>query len=271
MTKKIEFTNPPVTEVALGIQFTPIPQLNSALVGLFWSGLRSSFPGFQEQPPLFPITEKFGEDGQQGMQAAVGFGPMPTRVWLLSESGSELIQIQPDRFIFNWRRVPGDDSEYPRYESVRENFDTYFAKLRNAIEAEGGQIDPQQCEVIYINHIVANGVWQRHGQLENIVAAWSGRHSDTFLAEPEAVQIQERQVIKSADGNPIGRLYISAEPAFRASDRRPTVVITLTARGAPLSEGIAGAQAFLDVGHDYVVQGFASFTTRAAHKEWGRQ
>jgi hypothetical protein len=114
-----------------------------------------------------------------------------------------------------------------------------------------------------------NNLWRRHGEMQRIVAPWSGRHSDAFLQEPEAVQIQERHWIRSSTGDPVGRLYITSEPALRANDRAPMVVITLTARGAPLGEGLAGAGTFLECGHDQVVQSFVSFTTKAAHKEWG--
>jgi uncharacterized protein (TIGR04255 family) len=265
----ITFEHPPVTEVALGVQFEPVAQLTSAQVAIFWAqNLREIFPQFQEQPPLFPVIERFDEQPAV-LSAAFQLGPMPTRTWLLTRSGSELIQIQSDRFIFNWRAFPLEPSEYPRYSHVRRRFDTYFAMLVERIAELGGEVVPQQCEVIYINHITADGLWQQHGQLDRVLAPWSGVFSDDFLSEPEAVQIQDRHIIRGTDNEPIGRLYVNVDPGFRASDHAPTFSLTLTARGAPQGAGVASVGTFLDIGHDWVVRGFKSFTSVEAHQLWG--
>jgi hypothetical protein len=70
---------------------------------------------------------------------------------------------------------------------------------------------------------------------------------------------------------PVGRLHIAAEPAFRRSDSSPIVVLTLTARGRPLGVGLDGVLAFLDLGHEWIVRAFDSVTTSKMHRIWGRK
>ena len=41
------------------------------------------------------------------------------RLWLMNEQGSQLLQLQQDRLVVNWRRLPSD-IPYPHYESIRE-------------------------------------------------------------------------------------------------------------------------------------------------------
>ena len=87
----------------------------------------------------------------------------------------------------------------------------------------------------------------------------------------EDAGLRLRFVIPNKEGEPIGRLHAALEPGYRTDDRRPMFVLELTARGAPLGEGITGVLAFLDLGREWVVRGFTSMTTPVMHKEWGRK
>ena len=46
--------------------------------------------------------------------------PAP-RFWFVNESGNELVQVQRDRFIRNWRKTEGQPG-YPSYDNLREAF-----------------------------------------------------------------------------------------------------------------------------------------------------
>jgi hypothetical protein len=46
--------------------------------------------------------------------------------------------------------------------------------------------------------------------------------------------------------------------------------LTLTARGAPIGAGVAGALEFLDLGRRWIVRGFADLTTERMHIAWRR-
>ena len=67
-----------------------------------------------------------------------------------------------------------------------------------------------------------------------------------------------------------GRMYVSLEPVLRARDAKEVLQLNLTVRGAPSSSDEAVVLQWLDVGRQWVVEGFTDFTTDAMHKLWGR-
>ena len=79
-----------------------------------------------------------------------------------------------------------------------------------------------------------------------------------------------RFVILAEEGKPIGRLHVALQPAWKKADNSPILVMTLTARGAPLGEDIEGAFAFFELGRRWIVKGFADLTTPEMHRAWER-
>jgi hypothetical protein len=73
------------------------------------------------------------------------------------------------------------------------------------------------------------------------------------------------------DARPIGRLHIQAAVVAYLGTESKAVQLTLTARGQPLGAGIDGIIAFLNLGREYIVRGFTSFTTPQMHETWGRR
>jgi uncharacterized protein (TIGR04255 family) len=127
------FRKPPVSEVALGVQFPPV--LNPVHLGLYYQRLKARFPKVQVQPPITAAFETFAP-------SPIVFGmPMPAiglqpRMWFLSEDENSLIQLQSDRLLFNWRGglqgVP-----YPHFEAVQGEFAEAFDLLEKLSEDQG--------------------------------------------------------------------------------------------------------------------------------------
>lgn len=266
-----EFGNPPVIEVALGVQFDPIFGLMSSRLVRFWADkLRDRFPKTQETQPLPPEVEWFGAP-PGAIQFAIQLTPTaaPNR-WIFSDQKmNELVQIQQDRFVRNWRKI-GEGDTYPRYPAIRKALEEDFDEFATFIKGEGLAAPiPNQCEVSYVNHIdVPEGA--SHGEPERILACWKGENSDTFLGKPETVETTSRYVIRR-NNEPVGRLHIACRPVFFGPKAKPVFLLTLTARGRPSDANLQGVLDFLDLGREYVVKGFASVTTLDAHKEWRRQ
>lgn len=110
------FNRPPVVEVAVGIQFEAVERLRNPHLGLLWDRYRKEFPKLEERHARPPVSESFeaAPAGQRQVRLQMLDRPDVSLVWFVSEEGNELIQVQRDRFVFNWRRQPGD-VEYPRY------------------------------------------------------------------------------------------------------------------------------------------------------------
>ena len=75
--------------------------------------------------------------------------------------------------------------------------------------------------------------------------------------------------IKDERQAPVGRLHVTAQPAIRKEDRKPMVILNLTARGKPEGEGTDGVLRFLDRGREWIVKTFKEITTSEMHQIWG--
>ena len=265
-----DFRNPPLVETVLSLQFQPLRGFKSVHVGLLWHQFRDTFPLIEEHPPLNVARETFGVPAPGQVEVTIEEKPPLPRVWFLNASETELIQIQADRFIHNWRKSGKVSTPYPRYEGVRAKFRDEVRGFQQFLSDEKlGQIVINQCEVTYVNHIEPCEAWHSHGQIEGVLRAWDAR-GRVFLPEAEGGRIEQRFVIRSDSGGPLGRLHASLTPAWKVEGQSPILVLTLTARGSPIGEGIDGAFAFLDLGREWIVRGFAELTTTEMHRVWER-
>jgi uncharacterized protein (TIGR04255 family) len=276
-TPRPDFAKPPVTEVALGMQFGALPKLRSLMISRMWDELfKERFPEIEEHPPIQRAVEKFGVvKSPAPALRLVGFDTPPVpRFWFVNgagAAGTDLVQVQQDRFVRNWRKMD-DAVTYPRYERIREWFQRdATAFLRFLQTHQLGDVVPDQCDVTYVNHVKPGTVWKEHGELGRVVLPWSGQHSDDFLPPEEDVTLQSRYIIPGEKGEPIGRLTVAVQPAYMTDTEEPVLQMTLIARGRPMGDGLAGVLKFLDLGREWVVRGFASITTRQMHQIWERR
>ena len=264
------FQDPPLVETVLSLQCEPLHGFSLVHVGLLWQHYRDAFPLIEEHPPLPEARETFVAPAQGQMEVTIERKPPVPRAWFLNALKTELIQVQADRFIHNWRKAGEGPTPYPRYERVRAKFRDEVEKFEQFLRDEKlGQVEINQCEVTYVNHIEPCDVWHEHGQVQRVLRNWTSSET-SFLPEAEDATVQQRFVIRSHSGDPIGRLHASLVPAWTAGSPSPILVLTLTARGSPIGGGIDGAFAFLDLGREWIVKGFADLTTTEMHRVWRR-
>ena len=266
-----KYENPPVREVVMSIQFDPLTRLTPVHLGRWWDDRRrEQYPLTEERPPLQSTKEEFTPSVPPNFNFKISGAPMTPAVWFLTPNRSELLQIQRDRFSRNW--TGSEAGTYPSFEQLRPAFADDFGEFRRFLIGEGiGDPLITQCEITYVNPIEAGDGWQRLGELGKVFAPWSGSYAEGFLPEPEDVQLATRFVIPGASGEPIGRLYVTLQPGFDPATLAPRMLLTLSARGRPLSPGYPGAEAFLEVGHEWIVKGFSTLTTEEMQKRWGRK
>ena len=262
------FRRPPVAEVATAVQFDDIADLTGPRLGLLWTRFREAFPKLQVHPQRSQTFEQFGvlDEAPQVELELIEGHPSPL-VWYVSEDSTELIQVQKNRFVFNWRRR---EEAYPRYHHVRSAFLKHFLNFREFLSEEGlaGELRMNQWEVTYRNHIVP-GVWKEHCELGMVLPSWQHRRSGGFLPEPEDVAVRLRYRIRQ-DERPIGRLHIVAEPVYDRTTGQPLIVLRLTARGTgpDTTEELLRR---LDVGREWIVRGFTCITSPQMHEDWERE
>jgi uncharacterized protein (TIGR04255 family) len=268
-----DFDRPPVTEVVLSLQFATLERLANIHAGLLWQEVKEFYPTFEEHPPIPPSFETFG------LQSTVAPAPslqflnfnVMSRYWFVTNDGTELLQVQPDRLVHNWRKR-SHEQQYPRYEPLRERFAHEVATARAFLaQRDLDDIKVNQCEVTYINHISLDEGTDPTRHIDEIFTFWTETYSDAFLERADGAQINIRYLLEAAEGEPYGRLHASIVPAILRDTTAPVVQLTLTARGKPEDESVDAAFSWLDRGREAVVKGFASMTRSEMHRRWGRK
>ena len=269
------FQNPPVVETVLGVQFTPLRKMRITHYGLLLPHLCDAFPAaterltrFSEQPPLDPIIESFEQvvPREPSLRWSVTPGPPLPRCWYASDDEQYLLQVQPDRFLLNWRQQRGTSGEYPRYTTICDRFLKSLRVFRQfAAEQSLGSVEPNQCEVTYVNHIELLPTLGVAATLDRVLMGWKLGSSDGWLTQGESGEFKASYVIAQKRG----RLHVDARPAVRRDNGQEIIRLDLTARGAPPQPDLDGVRAWLDLGHEWVVRGFKSLTTSEMHTIWG--
>jgi len=263
-----DFDNPPVVETVLSLQFERLTALRAVHFGVFWQKVKERFPETEEQPALLPVFERFPEPMPPGgqIQFEAIQAPILPRVWLINDAGTEIIQIQNDRFIKNWRKS-GQHDVYPHYEPViKPAFERDLREFRLFLSEERlGELKVTQCEVTYVNHIVSGEGWDRFAEIQRIFRFWQQPPAPA-PGNPEDFGIRFRFPITNEEGRPIGRLHVEVQPAFRATDNRPMYVMNLTARGL-YGVGLD----FFDIGRQWIVKSFEQLTTEEMHRIWRKK
>ena len=259
-----DFDNPPLNEVVLGVQFTPMPSFNSTHMGDVWNLYRREFPIVQEYPPLQPTFETFGGQNLQAhsFQLHLGGGPIGSRVWFVSEEKNRLLQFQPDRFLTNWRKN-SDGQHYPRFENIA---DAYQSDLR-ALAAHfkkffDRDIEINQVELTYINIIQVKDF----SQAGNLFSLWNN-----ILTNIEGMSVNFSEVIEDRSGKPFARFSHSIQSLYSSDGAQKAFNFSLMFRGKPATTDIDAALEFLRQARDAIVMRFDEITTDHAHKIWGKR
>lgn len=263
-----EFDRPPVSEVALSVEFSPLENWRASHALLFGKLLQSDYPQMEIRPALPSEIETFGEHNWRQFSFRVEVvSPDVNRFWFLADPSNWLIQIQRNRFIINWRKVTGDEI-YPRYlTALRPRFEQEWERVRNFVVEQGaGDIDVKQCEVTYVNDILRGDGWQTFPEALALITPLSGGSANQFLPPPETLTIAGSYLLPEERG----RLHFSANHALRQFDKREMIQMRLTVRGRPLSSTNADVLNWMDMGREWIVRGFTDLTSSKAHAIWGR-
>ena len=264
-----EFEKPPVVEVAVSVQFNP-PVLNGPLLMLWWIQVRDRFPKFELAAPLPSSIETFEGPQEPRIDFRISDAPPTPRLLMVSESDTEVIQIQENIFGCSWRKL-SPEHEYPRYEDIRDKFHRELTAFQTFLRDEGlGHLSPAQCEVTYVNVIQPEGISDIHSDLGKIIPSATPRLTEGFLPAPEQTRYSSQYIIPGAGKVPLGRLHVRAQPSYLLSDKTPMYLLTLTFRGCPQGSDTAAIIETMGLGHEWIVRGFATLTSSEMHRIWRR-
>ena len=272
--KEVDFLRPPLNEVVFSVQFEDDVIDEVLALSRFWPDIQEKFPNHEKQSPLPPVSETFQIPSLgPAVQFQMLSGPPSARYWFLTVDGTKIVQVQPDRLIFNWRQVEGNEP-YPGYDQLLPEFLALCEQFRNVLSQEDKAAPPPAwCELTYINPIpIAPASDGTHGQLATIINYLEANPPRVVLPTVEDTQIQQRFRILNDAAEPIGRLYMTAVPGYHKTGQS-VYVVTMLARGRPEPAGdsvdwVESARRFFDRAHKLIVHGFKEVTTPAMHAEW---
>jgi uncharacterized protein (TIGR04255 family) len=261
------FERPPVHEVAVGIGFHRLACWDATAAGEFRALVRDRYPLTEDKPPLAPLPSTPGEELELGLADL----PPIRRVWFVSEDGSTLIQVQDDRLHVNWRKT-SEESAYPRYEQVLEQFRFALECLIRFAGERDEALRVRAGEVTYVNHIPEGELWHDWCDLSGVFGDWSVVPRNVGSADGVAT-------VATFDGGDGGTGFVSAnhhmnvevKAALRSSDRSRVLILQLVNRGTINSGDFHVVSEWLGTASADIVKGFTALTSAEAHSFWGRR
>lgn len=267
--KTPKFRNPPVVETVIGVQFPEFPGFRSIHFGLYWGKIKDRYPRFEDKPRLGVIHESFPpKPSLPEPRIMLSPAHFPQRVWYMADPDSELIQLQPDRYVCNWREREGED--YPSFErncSVFLREYDGFCQFCREHNLEEPAVD--LCEVTYINHIFPVQGESAIDLFAKVFTGLNWEQSHSWLPAPEEARFKRTYVINEN----LGRLHADASIRYQMDDnrQRPLLRFALTAHVNHRSQGEGKLADSLQIAHDWVVNGFAALTdSEIQNTRWGR-
>jgi len=267
---EVSFLCPPICEVAYSFQFEPLESMHMGYLGLLWGEeFKERYPTVEQDDPLPHEIERFGAAAASSPVKGMKFFtkiPLP-RIRMISEDSCSLLQIQNDRFVFNWRNHSTKDKvDYPRFSQLKESFSKEFNIFGNFLDANSlGDLKINQVEITNVNHIPANGM--------TFSEIFTGLKCGVDISDdldPESITFRSKHVIR-LENRPIGRLYVVIEKAFRQSDEQEIFSLTFTARSNLQEPSLTGALNILTHLRNKINQSFVGLTNENMHEVWGKE
>ena len=257
-----DYAQPPVVEVALAIQFKSAIGYRSLDLAKFAEHWSETLPKALERPPLGPMAAEFESPA---VALRLSEETETPRLWLLDEKESRVLQLQQDRLVVNWRKLPSD-APYPHYESIRGFLVEAWGQMTSVLHDLGHSVpEPSICEVLYVNHLDERSGWGSVSDTSEIIAPWGGSMSDDFL--PAAREAAFSLLFELPDGG--GQLAVNGGSG-QLDNGRKAMTLHLISRGRAVSPDLEGALDFMDLAHEWIVRGLTSFTTPEVQKRWHR-
>lgn len=274
------FERPPVVETILGVQFVQLPKFRAAHLGAYWKSLGQGWNHVIDAPRLPPMVEKFGGMFELPQIHLKLTQTPPIRLQIRTDDQSRMIQVQNGRFHYNWLRAD-EQQKYPRYGSIRAEFERAFRAFVDFIKAENlGEVVPNYWEVTYINHVPKGHLWSDVRDWSSLFNGMTGLQMSSGNLVLESMEFDWHFVIPPQ----LGRLHVQAQHG-QVTDGEPgdkslyppsteIMILTLTSRGPIGSRPGGGVKDFiagLDLGRETIVRAFHDLTSPKAHEVWGIQ
>lgn len=248
-----------------GVQFTPIQGWLTSHYGLFWNRIKAEYPSSEDQLPLPRLKlEEFETPNEFNLTLL----PALRRVFYCTEPANYLIQLLPNRFLHNWRKLQESD-DYPRFPDAYSRFTEWWSAFRSFL-ADVGLPDPtlQLFELTYVNMIGAPGAdFPRN--VSRFMNFYKELPQTASGADPRGLELTLSWPLEAKADRLTMKLRHGVRATEPREDAEPVMIVEFTALGTAEKGGTDMDQWF-KTAHDAIVYTFAALTTEESHKIWGR-
>ena len=253
---RVKFIDPPVNELVISLYHTPILELKSQHIGLYWNRIRSRFP-FCDQQPVVAVTP---QDMQSLMDVPGELMPLP-RFWFHSDQHPTLLQVQRNAFMLNWRRVSGaSGSDYPHYDGLAKDFwqefEGYTAFLEEAFGAKIALV--QRCELNYVNLVGPNEYFSKLSDIQTILPSMAG--ISEIAGDGRELAGLNAVISYRVDANLV--VDVTVRLGRRMENNEPVLGLELKAHGVPDDLSLEGVKPWYELAHDAIHKTFLDITPK---------
>jgi uncharacterized protein (TIGR04255 family) len=231
-------------------------------LGAFWQTIREYFPIVEDIGPLPPPTDS----ADDSFKYEISDLPPMRRAWMVSSDSQYLIQVQEDRFIFNWKFV-NEDVKYPGYYIVVGKFECWLEKFMKFLKDEGvGPVKFIDFELTYVNHIIVDEALS----FKYYNALVDHKHNDRgrrYLPDPLSIHWRTRYALPGS----VGRLDVTAFSGVHRTTKRKFLRLDMSAAGSPTGDPNEMMRSWFDLAHEWIVNGFCDVTDPELQQQWGRK
>jgi uncharacterized protein (TIGR04255 family) len=252
---QITYERPPLAEVTFGIRFERLVGLRTAHFGAFWSRLRPDFQETHDKTIVgIPDVASMGE-----------WFPLP-RVWFVHRNQEHLLQLQSDRFFFNWRRV-NDGTPYPRFTTLEPLFQEYLKKFGAFVVGESiGPLNVNGFDLVYTNHIFKGEGWTTLSDVGKLLPDFTWRQRQRPQGETKGFAWHAAFAHSGTQ--------IEADIKFGATKDSPSrelLVLEIQASKVGTSLALDGLHKWLCAANELIVSVFEDLTDEKIQREvWKR-
>ncbi len=268
LQKKLDFARPPVDEVVLSVLFQSLDGLLAPHLGQIWTEFKADgFVHIEEQPPSNRIVEEFSgripEPQLEFLRA-----PELARIWFTPDDRSQILQVQRDRFTFNWCKTESSQ-QYPGFSSICDKFEGFYNRFCQIINKIGiGEVNPLQYELTYIDQLKCGDGWNTLddiGKIYNLFA--DSQNSDSFWSESESVMLRTSFTLPNLHS----RLHLTISNRVKMPEESQTLQTDFTLRGFPENTDYTMIDWFKSA-REQIREKFVSLFTESIQTQiWGRK
>ena len=267
LQRKLDFARPPVEEVVLSVLFNPLDRLLAPHLGEIWQEFKKGgFAHIVEQPPVPPAVEM--PVSAQGAQLHFSNVPDLARICFIHQTDTEIIQVQRDRFTFNWRKS-GPDPVYPGFSAICEKFEGFYTRFIQTVKnMQIGEVAPAQYELTYIDQLRHGDGWETLDNIGKIYPLFShSSQTQSFWSGMEAVNFHASFPVEDLHG----RLHLALSNRIKMPEQTPILQTDFTVRGFPEGTEDAVIEWFKSA-RDHIRAKFVSmFSDDIQTRIWGRK